>query len=75
MTEAVFIGSGIYRGSTYGRRHPLSIPRVPTVIDLSRALGWLPPDRYRVSPRAKPAALQAFHTPGYIAALLAAEAR
>ena len=74
MTEAVFIGSGIYRGSTYGRRHPLSIPRVPTVIDLSRALGWLPPDRYRVSPRAKPVALQAFHTPGYIAALLAAEA-
>lgn len=74
MTEAVFIGSGIYRGSTYGTRHPLSIPRVPTVIDLSRALGWLPEGRYRVSPRAKPVALQAFHTPDYITALQAAEA-
>lgn len=74
MAEAVFIGSGIYRGSTYGARHPLGIPRVPTVIDLARALGWLPPGRYRVSPRAKPVALQSFHTPGYIAALQAAEA-
>ncbi|WP_417524857.1 acetoin utilization protein AcuC [Marinovum sp.] len=74
MTEAVFIGSGIYRGSTYGAQHPLSIPRVPTVIDLSRSLGWLPEGRYRVSPRAKPVALQTFHTPRYITALQAAEA-
>ncbi|SIS87523.1 acetoin utilization protein AcuC [Roseivivax lentus] len=73
MTGALFIGSNIYRGSSYGRLHPLSIPRVPTVIDLSRALGWLPASRYRISPRAKPAALLGFHTPEYIRALVAAE--
>lgn len=69
-----FIGSEIYRGSTYGPWHPLRVPRVSTVIDLSRALGWLPPERYITSPRAKPAALTAFHTPAYVAALQAAEA-
>ncbi|MFC3616430.1 acetoin utilization protein AcuC [Lutimaribacter marinistellae] len=72
--SALFIGSEIYRGSSYGRAHPLAIPRVPTVIDLGRALGWLPREVYRVSPRAKPVALQAFHTPDYVAALQAAEA-
>ena len=71
----VFIGSNIYRGSSYGARHPLSIPRVPTVIDLCRAMGWLGPERYRTSPRAKPAALTLFHQPDYIDALLRAEAR
>ncbi|MGX9354108.1 acetoin utilization protein AcuC [Roseobacteraceae bacterium S113] len=69
-----FIGSRIYRGSSYGRLHPLSIPRVPTVIDLTRALGWLPAELYRTSPRAKPAALLAFHTPTYVDALQRAEA-
>ena len=73
-TDARFIGSDIYRGSTYGPWHPLRVPRVSTVMDLSRALGWLPPERYIISPRAKPAALTAFHTPTYIAALMAAEA-
>ncbi len=43
-------------------------------MDLSRALGWLPPALYRTSPRAKPAALMAWHTPHYIAALGRAEA-
>ncbi|MCR9147679.1 MAG: acetoin utilization protein AcuC [Rhodobacteraceae bacterium] len=75
MQEPLFIGSEIYRGSSYGARHPLSIPRVPTVTDLSRALGWLPPEQFRTSPRAKPAALMAFHTPAYISALQDAEAR
>jgi acetoin utilization protein AcuC len=69
-----FIGSEIYRGSSYGGIHPLRIPRVSTVIDLSRALGWLPPAAYVNSPRARPAALTAFHTPEYVAALQAAEA-
>ena len=74
MAQPIFIGSRIYRGSSYGVRHPLSIPRVPTVIDLCRALNWLPDAQYRVSPRAKPAALAAFHTPRYLDALQAAEA-
>ncbi|WP_425593219.1 acetoin utilization protein AcuC [Jannaschia rubra] len=69
----LLFGSEIYRGSSYGGWHPLRVPRVSTVLDLSRALGWLPPDRFRVSPRAKPAALATWHTPDYLAALEAAE--
>ncbi|MEO1733723.1 MAG: acetoin utilization protein AcuC [Pseudomonadota bacterium] len=69
----IFIGSEIYRGSTYGRVHPLAIPRVPTVIDLSRTLGWLPDSQYRNSPRAKAKALTAFHTERYVSALQDAE--
>lgn len=69
-----FIGSGIYRHSTYGASHPLAIPRVSTVIDLARALGWLPATAWNTAPRARPAALTAFHTPEYVAALLRAEA-
>ncbi len=73
LPKPLFIGSEIYRGSTYGRVHPLAIPRVPTVIDLGRALGWLPQDQYRNSPVAKPKALTQFHTQRYVAALQEAE--
>ncbi len=69
-----FIGAEIYRHSSFGVRHPLRIPRVSTVIDLARALGWLPGESYITSPRAKPAALHAFHTRDYVAALQRAEA-
>ena len=74
MHAPVFLGHEIYRRSSYGHMHPLRIPRVSTVMDLSRALGWLPADRFRTSPRAKPVALTHWHTPGYLAALQAAEA-
>ncbi len=74
MAAPLFIGSEIYRGSSYGSRHPLRVPRVSTVMDLARALGWLPPDRFRASPRAKPAALQLWHEAPYVAALQQAEA-
>jgi acetoin utilization protein AcuC len=70
----LFLGSEVYRGSSYGATHPLRVPRVSTVMDLARALGWLPPGRFRPSPRAKPAALHLFHTPDYVAALQRAEA-
>ena len=69
-----FIGSEIYRNSSYGSWHPLRVPRVSTVMDLSRALGWLPPAQFINSPRAKPAALRSFHTGRYLDALQAAEA-
>lgn len=74
MKPPVFIGSEIYRGSTYGKWHPLRVPRVSTVMDLSRAMGWLPAARFMPSPRVKPIALTAWHTPDYVAALHAAEA-
>jgi acetoin utilization protein AcuC len=69
----LYIGSEIYRHSSYGDWHPLRIARVSTVTDLARALGWLPPERFVRSPRAKPAALHAFHRPDYVAALQEAE--
>ncbi|MGD1879126.1 MAG: acetoin utilization protein AcuC [Kiloniellaceae bacterium] len=69
-----FIGSEIYRRSTYGGRHPLAIPRVSTCMDLCRALGWLPGEVYIDSPRATPAELARFHDPVYIDAVQRAEA-
>ena len=78
LTSAVgpfLFGSDIYRVSGFGQAHPLSIPRVSTVMDLSQALGWLPASRFRRSPRAKPAALALWHDPDYVDALQAAEER
>jgi acetoin utilization protein AcuC len=69
----LFIGSEIYRRSSYGARHPLAIPRVSAVIDLARALGWLSDDTYVDSPVATPALLARFHDPDYIAAVQTAE--
>jgi acetoin utilization protein AcuC len=74
VAEPLFLGSEVYRGSSYGPTHPLRVPRVSTVMDLARALGWLPPGRYRQSPRARPVALALWHDPAYIAALQEAEA-
>jgi acetoin utilization protein AcuC len=76
MTAAAprFIGSEIYRRSSYGAWHPLRIPRVSTVMDLARAMGWFAPGQFVTSPRAKPAALTAWHTADYVGALAAAEA-
>jgi len=73
VTRPLFLGSEIYRGSSYGDWHPLRVPRVSTVMDLSRAMGWLAPPQYRNAPRAKPKALTAWHTPAYVAALEKAE--
>ena len=65
----VFVGHEIYRQAAYGANHPLAIPRVESVVDLCRALGWLTEDEYHVSPRASEAELARFHTPDYIRAL------
>lgn len=75
LSGPLFLGHEIYRRSSYPPWHPLGVPRVSTTTDLARALGWLPRERYRTSPRAKPAALTAWHTPAYVAALQRAEAR
>ncbi len=70
----LFIGSEIYRNSSYGAWHPLRVPRVSTVMDLARALGWLDTHNYRNSPRARAAAMTVWHDPDYVAALERAEA-
>jgi len=69
----LFIGSEIYRHSTYGPGHPLAVPRVSTVIDLARALGWLPDAVYLDSPEASFEELARFHDPAYLEALQRAE--
>ncbi len=74
MTRPRFLGSEIYRASSYGGMHPLRVPRVSTVMDLGRTLGWLDDANFITSPRARPAALTAWHTPDYVAALQQAEA-
>ena len=74
MPAPLYIGSEIYRFSTYGPAHPLAIPRVSTCTDLCRALGWLPDAQYRDAPLATPAQLARFHDPNYLAALRHAEA-
>jgi acetoin utilization protein AcuC len=69
-----YIGSEIYRGSSYGPKHPLAVPRVSVCTDLCRALGWLPDEVYHDAPLADVAALTRFHDPAYVAALQRAEA-
>lgn len=66
---AVFVGHDIYRQAAYGSLHPLAIPRVETVVDLCRALGWFGAGEYEVSPRASEDELAAFHDRDYIEAL------
>jgi acetoin utilization protein AcuC len=70
-----YIGSEIYRRSTYGPGHPLAIPRVSTCTDLIRALGWLEEGQYHDAPLASDAEITRFHDPAYLAALKRAEAR
>jgi acetoin utilization protein AcuC len=70
----LYIGSEIYRRSTYGGKHPLSVPRVSTTTDLCRAMGWLPDAVYHDAPMATEAQVTRFHHPDYIAALRRAEA-
>lgn len=71
----LYVGSEIYRGSTYGPGHPLAIARVSTCTDLCRALSWLPDAVYRDAPIASMAELARFHHPAYLAALARAEQR
>ena len=67
------IGSEIYRHSRYGTKHPLSIPRVSTVIDLVHALGWVDGSSYIDSPVASREQLTRFHAPDYVDAIIRAE--
>jgi acetoin utilization protein AcuC len=71
----IFVGHEIYRQAAYGSNHPLAIPRVESVMDMCRALGWLGQDEYRESPQATEEQLKRFHAPEYIAALRRASER
>ena len=67
------IAHEIYRRSSYGPRHPLSIPRVSAALDLIHAMGWIAEGQYMQSPTASADELCRFHDPGYVAALAEAE--
>lgn len=73
MERPLYLGGEIYRHSSYGPKHPLSIPRVSVATDLIRAMGWLADDRYRDSPQASEEQLARFHDRAYIAAVARAE--
>jgi acetoin utilization protein AcuC len=70
----LYIGSEIYRNSSYGPKHPLAVPRVSVCTDLCRSLGWLPDSVYRDASMATEQQLARFHDPAYLAALRHAEA-
>jgi acetoin utilization protein AcuC len=72
--QPIYIGSEVYRRSSYGPKHPLAIPRVSTCTDLCRAMGWLDDTQYCDAPTATDAELARFHDPCYIAAVRRAEA-
>ena len=74
MRRPILIGSEIYRHSIYGAKHPLSIPRVSTALDLIRAMGWHDPERYVDGPVATLEQLSRFHDPAYVRAVQEAEA-
>jgi acetoin utilization protein AcuC len=69
----VYVGSEIYRHSTYGGAHPLTVPRVSTCTDLCRAMGWLDQARFVPAPMADLADVTRFHDPAYVEALRRAE--
>lgn len=69
----LLISNPIYHHTNLGAKHPLSIPRVSTALDLIEALGWLDPAHYRESRAASEGELARFHAPDYIDAVRRAE--
>ena len=69
VIKSFLIGSEIYRRSSFGRNHPLAIPRVSTVIDMTKELNMCSQYEFVIAPCAKPKLLQEFHSQDYISAL------
>ena len=70
----MFIGAGSAGTPGFGDGHPLSIPRVATVLALCETLGWLDVGQLRESPAASEEQLCRFHDADYVAALRECEA-
>lgn len=66
---AIFVASDFCRRPGFGRHHPLSIPRVATVLELCGRLGWLDAASYRDACAASVEQLTTFHHPDYVEAL------
>ncbi len=74
-TNAVFIASESFRGHSYGRNHPLKIPRVPLTLDLINAYRPLGKEAYLEARPASHEELCWFHDDAYITALQECEQR
>ena len=74
LARPLYVGSEIYRRSSYGASHPLAVPRVSTCTDLCRAMGWLPDAQLVEAPMATEAQIARFHDLDYLHALQRAEA-
>lgn len=74
MSSAVLIGAARYRRHSYGKNHPLDIPRVSLTVDLIRAYDAIDEDEYLNSRRASAAELECFHTRDYVSAMQRCEA-
>jgi len=70
----VLVGSPYCRAQGFGRNHPLSIPRVATVLELCAELGWMDPASFREAPAARTEDLLRFHERDYVDALRDADA-
>ncbi len=73
--HAVFIASELFRGHSYGRNHPLKIPRVPLTFDLLNAYRCLGTENYLEARPASHEELCWFHDDAYITALQECEQR
>ncbi|MFO8091305.1 MAG: acetoin utilization protein AcuC [Desulfatiglandaceae bacterium] len=67
--RAVLIGDSVYRLHTYGKNHPLGIPRVSLAMDVIESYGALQDDEYLASRKASPEELEWFHTKDYVSAV------
>jgi acetoin utilization protein AcuC len=74
IDRPLYIGSEVYRRSSYGASHPLAVPRVSTCTDICRAMGWLPDAQFVEAPMATEAQIARFHDVDYLRALQRAEA-
>ena len=69
----VYIGSEVYRQSSFGHNHPLSYARQESVLDMVRVLGWLPEQMFLTSSQADIDTLTQFHNSDYVQALKRAD--
>jgi acetoin utilization protein AcuC len=72
---AIFVGAARYRRNSYGKNHPLAIPRVSLTLDLINSYGAMGPAEYRLGRPASHIELWGFHTRDYIQAFEKAQFR
>ena len=69
-----YVGSEIFRRPAFGDHHPLKIVRHAAVLDIVKALDWLPESEFVECTPASAEQLARFHDPDYLEALQYADA-